>query len=72
MVRKQREKLKAQQTQSNQLIANGVNCNRSNRISGVNLHELSTIKEVDTPKSERNLKLNQSVTNNRISNVRIN
>lgn len=71
MVRKQREQLKVQQTQNSQLITNGVIGIRSTRTSGINLHELSTIKEVDTPKSERNLKLNQSVTNNRISNVGI-
>ena len=29
-----------------------------------NLHELSTIKEVDTPKSERNLKINNKNVNN--------
>lgn len=71
IVHKQREELKAQQTQNSQLITNGVIGIRSARTIGINLHELSTIKEVDTPKSERNLKLNQNVTNNRISNVGI-
>ena len=37
-------------------------------IGEINLHELSTIKEVDTPKSERNLKLN---TNKQTTNVNI-
>lgn len=65
LVRKQREQLKHQHVQaSNQSAFNVSNAgNKSSRVS-VNLHELSTIKEVDTPKSERNLKLNQSLNGN--------
>lgn len=65
VVRKQKEQLLKQQTNNTSHQAN-----RSARhSSGVNLHELSTIKEVDTPKSERNLKLNSSANANRNSNV---
>lgn len=62
LIRKQRDQLKSQHAKSNatlnQLASNQPN-NKNGRMSGVNLN-LSTIKEVDTPKSERCLKLNQS------------
>lgn len=68
-VRKQKEQLQ-HQSHPRAFSHNVLNPNQVNHmpppikvhklIGSVNLHELSTIKEVDTPKSERNLKLNNN------------
>ena len=60
MIRRQKEQLQMQQTNSLHQQTGNVTNGGGRRGSGVSVHELSTIKEVDTPKSERNLKLNQS------------
>ena len=62
VVRKKKDQLQ-QSTQPSRPIALKSKC----LIGEMNLHELSTIKEVDTPISERNLKL--SSTNKQITNV---
>ena len=62
-VRKQKEQLQVQSSKLAPPI-------RAHRLMGeCNLHELSTIKEVDTPISERNLKLTSKGLNRSMGNV---
>lgn len=58
VVRKKKDQLQQSTQQQQQLQQRPVTLKCKGLIGELNLHELSTIKEVDTPISERNLKLN--------------
>jgi hypothetical protein len=62
--------LLSSQTTSSSLTKHQRNHNKNSNqeVSMLNQHELSTIKEVDTPMSERNLKLNVSSSTNNNNN----
>lgn len=71
MVQRQKDQLEQQSKKvaasslATPIVAPSTVVNRPTRL--VNMHELSTIKEVDTPISERNLKINTNVANNTTS-----
>jgi hypothetical protein len=69
MVQRQKDQLEQQSKRvaasslATPIVAHSTSVTRPTRLVN-NLHELSTIKEVDTPISERNLKINTNVANN--------